>query len=146
MKSGDNFDVSDLDPLDMQEEGSDFDLRYAELEMFTKMYQKLLDMYWRSIDGAADGEQRAFLSTAKAIFSSFKRYVRHDDELFEEVEEVEDEVSKLIIDLDNGVRIDVGYMTLDEIKEVIENMRHEANLKMPQKTSVGEDDAWRKSV
>lgn len=146
MSNEDEFDLANLDELDVAEEGSEFDLRDAELKMFARLYQFFLNSYAISFDSDSIQPQIDFLKSSKTLFTSFKRYVSHEEELYGRIEEYEDEVTRKLVNIQKGITVKVGYQFLDDVKECVEDMRHVGNFKMPQKTEVSEDQAWRKSV
>lgn len=149
----DELDI-DIDELET-EEGSKFDMRKYEMELFAEMYTKLLNLYTVYTNNRERHEVgRLYFSVAKTMINSFKKYVRHDEELYETLEEVEDNLVKLknnCNEVEKRKPSGVGTVTLvgkadtedvDNVKTVIEEMRDEGNLKMPKKSSTNEDRAW----
>jgi len=126
--------------------GSEYDLRQIERQIFAKMYKKFLNkysVYWTTRD-----KEMAYslLGSAKTILSSIKKYVEHDEELYNRVQDLEDAIDEKrrsfhAVNTPDGIT----QAELNEMKDTIEDLRHEANLKIPQKTETDEEQAWRKS-
>jgi hypothetical protein len=114
--------------------------------MFSKLYAHLLESYMAYQREQSSENAKKFLNASKTILNSFKRYVQHDDELFDTVQETEEYVNSTNQRLHSGHVINPGIDNIDKVKEVIEDLRHAANLKMPQKSNVSEDQSWRKST
>lgn len=151
-----DLEIGDLDSLE-QEEGSEFDIRNFERELFGNLYKKLLETYTLySSDRRQWKVGRTYFSVSKTMVNSFKRYAKHEEELYEELETLEKQLPVLknkchALEKDQGdgyekVRVvnKIKQEVVDEVKELIEDMRHAGNLKMPQKTSTSEDQAWQK--
>lgn len=124
--------------------GSEFDLRQIERQMFAEMYKNFLQkysVYW------TDRDQKmaySLLGSAKTIVSSIKKYVEHDEELYKEVQDLEDGIDQkrksfIAVNTPDGITDE----ELNDLKDTIEELRHEANLKMPQKTKSDPENAWK---
>ena len=153
MKDEFNIDIESLD----KEEGSKFDMRQYEMELFSQMYTQLLRFYMVYTNDRQQHEVgRRFFSLSKTMISSFKKYARHDEDLYDDLEWLEAELTKLkntcceiekpnpngpgTITVVNKVEVEA----VDEVKAYIERMREAGNLKMPKKSSTNEDRAWEK--
>lgn len=142
----DRFNLDELGSIEVEKEGTEFDLRESEKVMFSKLYAHLLESYMAFQREQSSENAKKFLNASKTILNSFKRYVQHDDELFDTVQETEEYVNSTNQRLHSGQVVNPGIGNIDKVKEVIEDLRHAANLKMPQKSNVSEDQAWRKST
>lgn len=149
-----DFEMGDLDSLE-QEEGSEFDMRNFEREVFGNLYKKLLEGYTLYTEDRKQWKiGREYFSVAKTLISSFKRYAKHDEELYEDLEWLEDQLPSLknkcheVEQSQSRGQVKavnrVDQEAVDEVKELIEDMRHAGNLKMPQETTTQEEKAWQK--
>lgn len=137
-------------------EGSEFDLREAERQLFAEIYAEFLNKYLQCQENSFDLEADVgYLNISKTLINTIKRYAKHDEETYEKAEELEEEMRDKIKVLQNRMADTsspsftsdaVSAEKRDEIKDFIEDLRHEANLKIPQKKTTDEDQAWRKSI
>lgn len=139
--------IDDLTGFSEELQGSEFDLRETERQMFAQLYTKFLKSYFDSQMNYGDSEvDLVYLNLSKTLISTVKRYARHKDEMYSEANELEDSIQSKINILNNDSTVIISTEFKDKVKEFIEDLRHEANLKIPQKKKASEDEAWKKSV
>ncbi len=127
--------------------GSEYDLRQIERQIFAKIYKNFLEkysVYWTTRDHDL---AYSLLGSAKTIVSSIKKYVEHDEELYQDAQDLEDGIDRkrksfIAANTSDGITDE----ELNDLKDTIEELRHAANLKIPQKTETDEEQAWKKSI
>lgn len=140
--------IDDLTGFEEELQGSEFDLRETERQMFAQLYTKFLKSYFDSQMNYGDSEVAlVYLNISKTLISTVKRYARHKEEMYSKASELENSIQAKIDTLNNSQgQVIISTEFKDKVKEFIEDLRHEANLKIPQKKKANEDEAWKKSV
>lgn len=143
-----NNEIDDLTKIN-QEAGSEFDLRQYERQMFADLYSNFLQHYTEYRMYRDEHETGLkFLSVSKTLINTFKRYAKHDSEVFERCEDMEEKINPKEKRLKNTMtkrnhNTTLSNKYIDQLKEVVEDLRHTANLKMPEKTKTDPESAWK---
>jgi len=129
------------------EEGSvEYDLRDYERASFGRAYRRLNEMESRMFAQKTENLKqqpfKQYISQARVILKITRRYAQ-DKEIKNTAKEMEE---KMATELGNMNKIN-GYLPsmelIENLRETIEDLRHDANLRLPRKKEGDPRQAWR---
>lgn len=133
--------IEDPDDIEFEEGEVEYDLRDYERASFGKAYKHLNDFSAKMFIHREKKFCRGFFAVARTLMKMIVRYV-DDEELTERAEECQ---SVCETELSN-----MGYESyapdtsrVNEVRELVEDLRHAAGLNLPRKKQEKPEDAWK---
>lgn len=127
------------------EGSSEYDLRDIERSSIGRGYRALNQIESEMFSTKGDLKQlhfRRYVSQARVLLKVIRRYAK-DEEIKEESRDMED---KLATELNNMIISSShipSFQFIENVRETVEDLRHEANLRLPRKTEGDPRQAWK---
>lgn len=127
---------------DKREDGVEYDLRDYERASYGRGYRSFNDIAAKIFANPTQENYKEYFSLARVLLKITRRYA-DSDEVVQNCKEVEEKVEQQLRNM-NKVRDWTPEMdTINEVREAVEDLRHDANLKLPKKTRQNPEEAWK---
>jgi hypothetical protein len=133
--------IEDPEDIEFEEGEVEYDLRDYERASFGKAYKHLNDYSAKMFIHGSKEKCRGFFAVARTLTKMIVRYV-DDEELVERAEECQ-ELCEIELNNMTYEEYTPGMPQVNEVREVVEDLRHAAGLNLPRKKQESPEDAWK---